>query len=354
MKNSMCGIVKTLNTPGGLSLQKDLPIPEIMDDEVLIKVYCSAICGTDLHIEDWDDWSKKRVHPPVIIGHETAGDIVAVGKQVSDRKIGDRVTCESHIFCGDCYFCNHGMPHICQNLGILGVTQNGAFAEYLKIKANCTFLLDDSLSYEEGCLFEPMGAGVHGAEIADVFGKNVLINGCGPIGLAAISACKFFGVKQLIVCARHDDKLAVAMEFGADVVLNTTKCDLTTEIKQRTNGLGVDVVIDVSGAEAAIHKGLDCLRTNGKMVCVGLPTKPVTFNLTDEIIYREILFTGISGRLIWDTWRDFSSVLKSGYFDSNKIIGQKYAMENFQEAFARTRSGAPGKNLLYPDPKNIR
>ena len=190
MKDTMCGLVKEVNAPSGLVYHTDLSIPEINDDEVLIKVHCSAICGTDLHIMEWDEWSQKRIKAPVTVGHETAGEIVAVGKNVTERKVGDRVSCESHIPCGECYFCKNGMPHICKNVKLFGCTQNGAFAEYAKIRWDCTFLLEDDVTDEAACMFEPMGAGIHGVEAAEVNGKTVLVSGCGPIGLTAISASK--------------------------------------------------------------------------------------------------------------------------------------------------------------------
>lgn len=345
----MRGLVKATMGPGELVYREDLPIPEINDDEVLIKVHCTAICGTDLHILDWDEWTQKRVKKPVTLGHETAGDIVAVGKNVKDRKVGDRVSCESHIPCGHCYFCENNMPHICKNVELFGITQDGAFAEYAKIRSDCTFLIPDDLSYEAACLFEPMGAGVHGAENANVKGKTVLVSGCGPIGLAAISACKHFGASMLIVCARTDSKLTVAKEMGADLVFNTKKVDLAQEIMELTDGIGVDVAIDVTGSEDAIHTALRCLRAGGDLVGVGLPTKPVTFDLGNEILYREIHLTGVSGRMIWKTWEDFAEIMNGPYFDTEKVLGEKYAMIDYKDAFARSRSGAPGKNLIYPD-----
>ena len=224
MKDTMCGLVKEVNAPSGLVYQTDLPIPEINDDEVLIKVHCSAICGTDLHIMEWDERSQKRIKAPVTVGHETAGEIVAVGKNVTERKVGDRVSCESHIPCGECYFCKNGMPHICKNVKLFGCTQNGAFAEYAKIRWDCTFLLEDDVTDEAACMFEPMGAGIHGVEAAEVNGKTVLVSGCGPIGLTAISASKTFGAVKVIACDLIDEKLEVAKKMGADAVLNSAKC----------------------------------------------------------------------------------------------------------------------------------
>ena len=219
MANTMRGLVKEASRPGKLVYRTDLPIPEPGDDEVLIKVHCSALCGTDMHIVEWDKWSQIHARAPLVIGHETAGDIVAVGKNVTERKVGDRVSCESHIPCNHCWFCDHGMKHICKNMELFGVSVPGAFAEYACIRWDCTFPLDESLSYEAACMFEPMGAGVHGVEAAEVAGKAVLVSGCGPIGLTAISASKTFGAVKVIACDLIDEKLEVAKKMGADAVL---------------------------------------------------------------------------------------------------------------------------------------
>ncbi len=351
MRATMRGLVKDKAAPGGLVYKTDLPIPQVGDDEVLIKVRCTAICGTDLHIIDWDTWAQKWVVPPVIPGHEMAGDIVAVGKNVTERKIGDRVSCETHIPCNACYFCEHDMPHICKNVNLFGVTIDGAFAEYTKIRWDCTFLLDDDLSYESACMFEPMGAGVHGVEAAQVEGKNVLVSGCGPIGITAVSASKTFGAKQVIACDLVDERLAMAKAMGADVILNSGHCDLTEEIMKLTDGIGVDAAIDVTGAGPAIRSGLKSVRAAGRMVCVGLPSKPVELDLANDLIYREVELTGISGRKIWETWDDFAKVMKGPYFKFEQVIGEKFALEDFQKALDRIHSGVPGKMLLYPGGK---
>ena len=355
MKKQMRGLVKEIAGPSGLVYHDDLPVPEIGDDEVLIKVHCTAICGSDIHILDWDAWSEKRIKPPVTLGHEVAGDIVAVGKNVKDRKCGDRVSCETHIPCGECYFCKNGMPHICGNIQLFGCTQNGAFAEYTRIRSDCTFLLDDDLPYEAACMFEPMGAGVHGVEAADVAGKIVLVNGCGPIGLTAVSASKTFGAKKVIACDLLDARLEAAKEMGADLVFNSGKCDLVAEVRKLTDGIGVDAAIDITGAEAAINTALKCLRAAGRMVCVGLPTKPVALHdMTDDLIYREIQLTGVSGRLIWQTWEDFAKVMKGPYYKLDKVIGGCFALEDYEKALEEIRKGTPGKMLLFPNAEDIR
>lgn len=349
MQTTMRGLVKEVAGPGDLVYHDDLPIPVIGDDEVLVKVHCTAICGSDIHMLDWDEWSRKRLHPPVILGHETAGDIVAVGKHVADRKIGDRVSVETHISCGECYFCRNNMPHICSNMVNFGVAVDSAFAEYFKIRSDCTFLLDDGISYEAACMFEPMGAGVHGVEAAEVQDKVVLVSGCGAIGLTAISACKVFGARYVIACDLLDSRLELAREMGADAVFNSSKVTVHEEVRRLTDGHGCDAAIDITGAEVAINSALKSLRAAGKLVCVGLPSKPITLeDMADDLVYREITLTGVSGRLIWDTWTDFGTVMKSPYYKLEKLIGGRFSLEDYETAFRQVRDGVPGKVLLYP------
>ena len=344
----MTGLLKKETGPGDFEYRSDLQIPEIGDDEVLIKVKCTAICNTDLHIIDWDTWSRKWVKAPVIPGHETSGIIVEAGKNVTDRKAGDRVSCEPHIPCGKCWFCLNDMPHICSDLKLLGVTEDGAFAEYMKIKADCTFLLDEHISFEHACLLEPMGAGVHGAEAADVEGKTILVSGCGPIGLAAICACKTLGAERVISCDLLAEKAEAALGMGADVFINSAEKDIISEVMEMTDGIGVDAAIDITGAGPAIRNGLKCVRAAGRFVGIGLPTKPVELDLANDLIYREIEFTGISGRKIWETWDDFAKVMKGPYFRADLVMGSVYPLCEYRNAFQEVRSGAPGKVILRP------
>jgi threonine 3-dehydrogenase len=210
-------------------------------------------------------------------------------------------------------------------------------------------VLDDSISYEAACMFEPMGAGIHGGEAAQVEGKVVLGSGCGPIGLTAVSGCKTFGATKVIACDLIDEKLEIAKEMGADEVFNSGKCDLVAEVRKLTDGAGADAAIDITGAAAAINTDLKCLRAAGRMVCVGLPTKPVTLvDMADDLIYREIELTGVSGRKIWETWEDFAKVMKSPYYKMDRVIGGRFPMKEFQTAIDQIHSGVPGKMILYP------
>lgn len=348
MKGTMAGLVKRVPGPGSFEYRTDLPIPVIGDDEVLIKVKCTAICGTDIHIIDWDPWSQKRVRAPVVPGHETSGVIVETGKNVTDRRPGDRVSCEPHIPCGNCWFCRNGLPHICSNIRLLGVTEDGAFAEYMKIRASSTFLLDDEISFEQACLLEPMGAGVHGAEAAEPKGRIVLVSGCGPIGLAAISACKTMGATAVIACDLLEDKRSLALAMGADVFVNSAESDVIAEVMHLTNSIGADAAIDITGSGAAIRNGLKCVRAAGRFVGVGLPTKNVELDLANDLIYREIEFTGISGRRIWKTWEDFAMVMKGPYFKADLVTGNSYPLSEYEKAFDEVRTGAAGKVILCP------
>jgi len=347
MQGTMCGIVKEARGEG-LVYKTDLPIPQIGPDEILIKVKAAALCGTDLHICDWDTWSQNRVRPPMVIGHEIAGDVVEIGEKVTDCKIGDRVSVESHIPCKECWFCQNDLAEICKNVELFGVTVPGGFAEYAKIRSDCAFHLDDSISYEHACMFEPMGAGVHGVEAARVEGKTVLVSGCGPIGLTAITAAKVFGAKKVIACDLIDEKLEIAKEMGADIIINSGKCDLVAEIKAMTDGVGVDAAIDITGAGAAINNALKSVRAAGRMVCVGLPSKEVTMDLTEDLIYREVEMTGISGRRIWGTWESFAKVMQDPRYKIERIIGHEFKMADFRKAIDEVKSGVPGKMILRP------
>jgi threonine 3-dehydrogenase len=344
---TMCGIVKETAGPG-LNYRTDLPIPVIHDDEVLIKVRATALCGSDIHMYEWDEWSSRRMKPPIIIGHETAGDIVEVGKNVTNVKVGDRVAVETHVPCNECYFCKNGLKEICKNVELFGVTIPGAFAEYAKIRSDCVYKLNPDITYEMGCMFEPMGAGVHGVEAAEVDGKTVLVSGCGPIGLTAITASKVFGATTVIACDLFDQKLEIAKDMGADFVLNSGTCNLVEEVKKLTDGLGADAAIDITGVGSAIVSSLQAVRGGGRMVCVGLPSKEVTMNLTEDLIFRQVVMTGVSGRRIWDTWDHYAKVMSDPRYQIKRIMGREFALKDFKEAIQAVRDGVPGKMILHP------
>ena len=348
MTGTMCGICKM--TPGvGAEYREDIPIPQIRDDEVLIRVHATAICGTDLHIYHWNEYARKRMTDlPMVFGHETAGEIVEIGKDVTGYQIGDRISVETHIPCNHCYQCKVGNLHICENMRVFGVTEPGAFAEYAAVPKDCIVRLPEGISYEQGAMLEAMGAGVHGVEVANVQGKRVLVSGCGPIGLMVIGACKAHGAKQIIACDLIDEKLEIAKTMGADMVVNSRECDLIDFVRSRTDGVGADAVIDITGSKQAILAGLKAIRKGGIFVSVGLPDGEVAVNLTEDIMYREVIYTGVSGRLMFETWEDCMNILRTPGFTLEPLMGGIYPFRDFEKALAAIRDGAPGKMILVP------
>lgn len=348
MEGTMRGICKM--APGeGAAYRTDLPIPQIGEREVLMKVHASAICGTDLHIYGWNEWAAKRMRNfPIVFGHETAGEIVEIGKSVTGLRVGDRISVETHIPCSHCFQCGHDRRHICENMRIFGVTEPGAFAEYAPVPAECAVRLRDGIPYEVGAMLEAMGAGVHGVEKAEVRDKTVLVSGCGPIGLMVTGACKAHGARRVIACDVLPEKLKLAEAMGADVTVNSAQTDIIQAVRRETGGAGADAAIDITGNGRAIIAGLRALRKGGRMVSVGLPNGEIPVNLTEDIIYREIQYTGVSGRQMFATWDDCMEILETPGFSLEPVMGGRYPLDGFEDALAAIRGGAPGKMLLIP------
>ena len=348
MTGTMRGICKT--RPGvGAEYREDLPIPQISDDQVLIKVHATAICGTDLHLYHWNEYAQKRMTDlPMVFGHETAGEIVEIGKNVTGYQLGDRISVETHVPCNHCWQCRNGNPHICENQHVFGVTDPGAFAEYAPVHKDCIVRLKDDISYEMGAMLEAMGAGVHGVEVARVRGKRVLVSGCGPIGLMTIGACKAHGASQVIACDLIDEKLEIAKTMGADLTVNSRDTDLPAFVRSQTDGVGADAVIDITGNPHAIRAGLKAVRKGGIFVSVGLPNGEVGINLTEDIIYREVIYTGVSGRLMFETWEDCMNILQSPGFSLEPVVGGIYPFRDFEKALDALKQGVPGKMILVP------
>lgn len=345
MNETMKGIVKEQPAPGAV-LRTDLPIPIIGDNDVLIKVRVSAICGTDMHIMSWGDYAASRVPIPMVFGHEFSGDVVKIGKNVTACAVGDRVAGETHIPCNHCYQCTHDNRHICENMKIIGVHVPGCFADYISLPQDCVYRINDSTTYEVGAMLEPMGVAVHGVAAAEVKGKNVLVFGCGPIGLMAVGACKAWEAKTVIAADIMANKLAVASDMGADLALNSMDEDFRQRIMDATDGVGVDVAIDYTGSAPAVQSGLSLVRKGGRFVLVGLPNKPVTLDLADLVIYKEITMIGVTGRRMYETWEQCEQILSSGKFDIHKVVGGTYPLEKFEDAFRALKDGCPGKMLL--------
>ncbi len=342
----MIGLYKERQEPGAV-YRTDLPMPTVNARDILVKVKATAICGTDMHIMDWTKYAQERLKLPMVFGHEFAGDIVEIGSEVTEFKVGDRVAGETHIPCNHCMQCLTDNRHICENMKIIGVHAPGSFAEYISFPEDCAFKLPDDIDYNQGAMLEPMGVAVHGIDAANVANKTVAIYGCGPIGLMAVGAAKAWGAKKIYALDIFDEKLKVAMKMGADVVINTKDADAAKIILGQIPG-GVDAVIDYTGSQIAILSGFSVLRKGGTFVMVGLMNGDLTLSATECIIYKEATVIGVTGRLMYKTWDQCIEILKSGKFDIGTVTGGIYKLQDFEQAFNAIKAGNPGKMLLIP------
>lgn len=345
MKQTMRGIYKSQAGPGA-EYRQDLPIPVIGDDDLLVQVCAAAICGTDHHIYQWNEWAQARVPLPMVFGHELSGDVVAVGKNVRGFAPGDRVAAETHIPCGQCYQCRTGGQHNCEDMKIIGVHVPGGFSDYACIPQACAWKLDDSISYRHGAMLEPMGVAVHGVFSGEIAMKKVVILGCGPIGVMAVGAAKAGGAAGILAADLFDEKLEMARQLGAQRLVNTRSEDLVRAVLDWTDGRGADVIIDYTGHTGLIETAFDALAKGGRFTLVGLPSKKLSLDLTNAVIYKEARINGVTGRLMYETWYQCTDILKKGAFQFDDVIGGVYDMEAFEQAFADIAAGKPGKMLL--------
>jgi threonine 3-dehydrogenase len=338
----MKALVKETAGPG--FLLKDVPVPTIRDDEVLIRVRRAGVCGTDVHIYEWDDWARGRVKPPIVVGHEFAGDVVEVGKLVTDVRAGDRVTAEGHIVDGRCLLCRTGNAHVCPFTRIIGVDRDGCFAEYIAMPATNVWHLDDNVSFDIGGIHDPMGNAFHTALTADIPGSTVLITGCGPIGIFAVGICKAAGASRIIASDVNERRLALARSMGAHDVVHPR--DAEAAVKNSTDGLGVDVVLEMSGVPSAIHQAFALVRVGGRVQMLGIPAKPMEVNFATEVIFKGITIYGVVGRRMYDTWHKMTRFLRSGEFDPTPVITHRFPLEQADEAMRVIKSGEAGKVIF--------
>jgi threonine 3-dehydrogenase len=332
-------LVKKAAEPG-FSLA-EVPEPTIRDDEVLIKVRRAGVCGTDVHIYEWDDWAKGRCRPPFTVGHEFAGDVVQVGGLVTTVKVGDRVTAEGHIVDGMCLLCRTGNAHVCPHTKIIGVDRDGCFADYIAMPATNVWHLDQAISYEVGGIHDPMGNAFHTALTADIPGATVLVTGCGPIGIFAVGICRAAGASRIIASDVNPRRLELAQRMGATHVVHPNEAKYA--VMNATDNYGVDVVLEMSGVPAAIHQAFDLVRVGGKVQMLGIPAKPMEVNFATEVIFKGITIYGVVGRRMYDTWIQMRSFLRSGKFDPTPVITHRFPLEAYDDAMAVIKSGDAGK-----------
>ncbi len=347
----MAGTMKALRKmQPARGLQMDtVAVPAVGPTDVLVRVKTASICGTDLHIYGWDHWSQGRIKPPLTLGHEFCGNVERVGDEVAAVKPGDFVSAEMHVNCGHCRQCRVGQAHVCQNLRIIGIDQDGAFAEFVKIPASNIIKLDAGIPEHYGAILDPLGNAVHTALAGAIAGQTVFVTGCGPIGLMSIAVAKACGSSTVFATETNENRRAMAKKMGADVVLNPAAENPVKRILSDTGGTGVDVLLEMSGNATAIQQGFKALRAGGRASLLGIPTDSVPLDLVNDVIFKGATVQGIYGRRMYETWVQMTALLKAGRLNLDPLFGEREPLEKFENAFALLQSGLAGKVLLYPN-----
>ncbi len=308
-----------------------------------MRVKIASICGTDLHIFDWDEWSQHRIHPPLIQGHEMAGVVERVGDEVTSVAKGDYVSFEGHIACGQCYECRTGQAHVCRNLRIMGIDRDGAFAEYVAVPASNLVKNDPELPLEVATIQDPLGNATQVVMNANVPGKSIAIFGLGPIGLMAVALAKALSPAQVIAVEyKNEYRKKLAKRLGADVVLESDESTVD-RILELTNGDGVHDVLEFSGAPPALQQALKVVRPGGGVHLLGLYSNSVTVNLSDDVIMRGVTLYGITGRRMFETWYQMGGILKSQHMNLKPLVTHRFPLDDYEKALEVVRSRQCGK-----------
>ena len=337
-------------SPGPGFEMVEVPIPEVGPDDVLIEVLATSICGTDLHILDWDPWAADHVVTPVTNGHELTGMVTARGANVAEPEVGQLVSVESHVICNVCDWCRTGKGHLCPSTELLGVHRDGAFADYVVVPAQNAYPDPPEMALSIASLQENFGNAVHTATVTEVAGRKVLVTGTGPVGLMSVAVAKAKGARAVYTTDLSDYRLDLAMTMGADLTLNPLKDDVAGIISDATEGEGVDVLFEMSGAPAAIETGFAMLKPGGVAALLGLPGKKIEFDFDDNIIFKGATVYGIVGRRISQTWLEMRGLIRSGAVDLSQIVTHRFAFDDYEKAFELMASGLCGKVVMFPDP----
>ncbi len=339
----MQAIVKEKRAPG-LKVTT-VPKPSPGPGEVLIAVRHAGVCGTDVHIADWDAWAEGRIKPPLVVGHEFAGEIVATGDGVADLRAGQLVTAEGHIVCGHCLQCRTGNSHICKNTRIIGVDRDGAFAEYIAMPATNVLPLD-GVPTTVGAIMDPMGNAFHAVLTAEIQGRSVFVVGCGPIGCFAVGIARAAGAATVIASDVNAKRLALAQRMGAHVTINAATDDVVRSVLEATGGEGADVVCEMSGVPSALHQAFAAARLGGRVQLLGIPKGEVPIDFASEIIFKGITVYGVIGRKMYETWHEMRRYLTAGLLDPRPVITHQFPLAKIDEALAAIRAGDAGKIIL--------
>ena len=343
----MQAVVKTGPQPG--AEVRDVNIPEIGLRDVLVRVRAASICGTDLHIYNWDRWAQRRLRPPLVFGHEFCGYVERVGPEVSTVSRGDFVSAEMHVACGHCFQCRTGQSHICQDVRIIGIDADGCFAEFVRIPEGNVWKIDPAIPVDYAAILDPLGNAVHTVLAGDVAGLSVAVTGAGPIGLFSIAVAKACGAGPVFVTELHPYRQKLAAEMGADAVIDPSAQDAVAEVLKATGGVGADVVLEMSGHPDAVRQGFHMLRRGGRISLLGIPAKPLEIDLANDVIFKGATVQGINGRRVFETWYKMQSLLKSGALKLDPLITDRMALADFDRGIQLLLSGNASKILLYPN-----
>ena len=337
----MDALVKPIAGPG-LELRQ-VPVPHAGPGEVQIKIHKTAICGTDVHIYNWDPWAAKYIKPPMVIGHEYVGEISELGEGVTSFKLGQRVSGEGHITCGHCRNCHNGNIQWCKNTKSVGVDRDGAFAEYLVIPERNVIAIDPDLDENLVAFFDAFGNATHTALMWPLVGEDVLITGAGPIGIMAVGICKYAGARRVIITDTNEYRLGLAKKMGADYTVNIATEDLREVMKKAKIVEGFDVGLEMSGAGAALKQMFTVMRNGAKISLLGISNVPVAIDM-NEIIDRGLCLQGIYGRRM-DNWHQMSYMVQGG-LDLSPVLTHKFHYTEFQKGFDMMNTGKSGKIVL--------
>lgn len=322
----------------------DAPVPEMGHNDLLIKIRKSAICGTDVHIYNWDEWSQKTIPVPMVVGHEYVGEVVGIGQEVKGFEIGDRVSGEGHITCGHCRNCRGGRTHLCRNTVGVGVNRPGSFAEYLVIPAFNAFKIPDNISDDLASIFDPFGNAVHTALSFDLVGEDVLVSGAGPIGIMAAAVAKHVGARNVVITDVNEYRLELARKMGVTRAVNVAHEDLKDVMDELGMTEGFDVGLEMSGAAPAFRTMLDTMNHGGRIAMLGIPSSEMAIDW-NKVIFKGLFIKGIYGREMFETWYKMAALIQSG-LDLTPLITHHYSIDDFQKGFDAMRSGQSGKVIL--------
>jgi threonine 3-dehydrogenase len=338
----MKALVKAEAAPG--IWMRDIEPPRVGHNDVLIRMRKTAICGTDIHIYNWDAWAQKTIPVPMQVGHEYCGEIVEIGSEVAGFAPGDRVSGEGHITCGHCRNCRAGRRHLCRNTVGVGVNRPGCFAEYMVLPAANVFKLPAAISDEIASVLDPLGNATHAALSFDLVGEDVLITGAGPIGVMAVAIARHVGARHIVITDVNDYRLELARKMGASRALNVARESIGDAMRDLDMQEGFDVGLEMSGNPTAFRDLLKAMHHGGRVALLGIPPSDVAIDW-NEVIFKGLVIKGIYGREMFETWYKMASMLQSG-LDISPIITHRFAIDDYQRAFETMNSGRSGKVIL--------